>query len=61
MFPSPGQQYLALSALEALNQSIDGGLASLPINIMICIEGEEEIGSPGKKYYPIVILPHIQR
>ena len=42
-----GQQYLALSALEALDKSLPGGLASLPINIIVCVEGEEEIGSPG--------------
>ena len=42
-----GQQYLALSALEALHKVIDGGLSSLPIRIIVVIEGEEEIGSPG--------------
>ena len=42
-----GQQYLALSALEALDKSLPGGLSSLPINIIVCVEGEEEIGSPG--------------
>ena len=42
-----GQQYLALSALEALEKTIPDGLASLPINIIVCVEGEEEIGSPG--------------
>ena len=36
-----GQQYLALSALEALDKSLPGGLASLPINIIVCVEGED--------------------
>ena len=46
-----GQQYLALSALEALHKVMDGGLVSLPIRIIICIEGEEEIGSPGFPHF----------
>ena len=46
-----GQQYLALSALSALHEVLDGGLASLPIRIIVCVEGEEEIGSPGFPYF----------
>ena len=39
--------FAAISGLAALNAALDGGLASLPINIIVVIEGEEEIGSPG--------------
>ena len=46
-----GQQYLALSALAALHEVLDGGLASLPIRVIVCVEGEEEIGSPGFPYF----------
>ena len=46
-----GQQYVALSALSALHEVIDGGLESLPIRIIVCIEGEEEIGSPGFEHF----------
>ena len=46
-----GQHYLALSAMEALDKVIDGGLASLPIRVILCIEGEEEIGSPGFSHF----------
>ena len=33
--------------LAALNDSIEGGLASLPINVIVLLEGEEEISSLG--------------
>ena len=31
--------------------ALTGGLKSLPINIIICIEGEEEIGSNGFPHF----------
>ena len=42
-----GTLYSALSALSALNEVLEGGLASLPVRIIVAVEGEEEIGSPG--------------
>ena len=42
-----GTLYSALSSLAALHDVLDGGLPSLPFNIIVCVEGEEEIGSPG--------------
>ena len=42
-----GTLYSALSALAALHEVLPGGLPSLPFNIVVCVEGEEEIGSPG--------------
>ena len=42
-----GTLYASLSAIAALHDSLDGGLASLPVRIIVCVEGEEEIGSPG--------------
>lgn len=40
-----------MSALAALHDVLDGGLASLPVRIIICVEGEEEIGSPGFAHF----------
>ena len=42
-----GTLYSALSSLAALHDALDGDLSSLPMNIIVCVEGEEEIGSPG--------------
>ena len=42
-----GTLYSALSSLAALHTVLDGGLPSLPFNVIVCVEGEEEIGSPG--------------
>lgn len=44
-----GTLYSALSALEALHLVLNGagGLASLPVRVIVAVEGEEEIGSPG--------------
>ena len=39
----------AITALAALHETIEGGLASLPINVVLVIEGEEEAGSKGFK------------
>ena len=42
-----GNTIAALTGIAALHESIDGGLASLPINVIVVLEGEEEIGSKG--------------
>ena len=42
-----GNSFAPISALMTLQQAIIGGLKSLPINIIMAIEGEEEIGSEG--------------
>ena len=46
-----GNTFAAMSGLAGLHAILDGGLQSLPINIIVCIEGEEEIGSPGFRQF----------
>ena len=46
-----GNSWAAISALSILHLALAGGLKSLPINIIVVIEGEEEIGSNGFPYF----------
>ena len=44
-----GASWSAISALAMMNRILKNGLRSLPYNIVLVVEGEEEIGSPGFK------------
>lgn len=46
-----GNNLAALDVLGKLNEVIEGGLSALPIAVIIVIEGEEEINSPGFKFF----------
>ena len=46
-----GGTWSVISSLAMINNVLKGGLARLPINIILVIEGEEEIGSPGFRYF----------
>ena len=46
-----GASWSAISALAMMNRILKNGLRSLPYNIILVVEGEEEIGSPGFKKF----------
>ena len=46
-----GGTWSVISSLAMIDNVLKGGLARLPINIILVIEGEEEIGSPGFRYF----------